>query len=204
MPKATTPTSIRQGRRHNPLEEDYLANGLLRNKAPKRKSHGNGEDAERDNSGNYIDSKASRQILKIGRELAEENDVAPPRPPTESDAFGFDSRFEEEDDDAEGGGGLEDDVWGYDDEVVEEIEVEPEDLETFNKFLPTDEDPLLTNGWPGQSSASQEEQGGGTNLADLILAKIAAKESGRDLEEDMPAVDENYELPPKVVEVYTK
>ncbi|EMR61316.1 putative rrna processing protein [Eutypa lata UCREL1] len=204
MPKATTPTSIRQGRRHNPLEEDYLANGLLRNKAPKRKSHGDGEDAERDNSGNYIDSKASRQILKIGRELAEENDVAPPRPPTESDAFGFDSRFEEEDDDAEGGGGLEDDVWGDDDEVVEEIEVEPEDLETFNKFLPTDEDPLLTNGWPGQSPASQEEQGGGTNLADLILAKIAAKESGRDLEEDMPAVDENYELPPKVVEVYTK
>lgn len=204
MPKATTPTSMRQGRRHNPLEEDYLANGLLRNKAPKRKS-GDGEGADGQNGEHYIDSKASRQILKIGRELAEENDVAPPRPPIESDAFGFDSRFEAEDDDNDAAGGLEDEVWGDEDEVVEEIEVEPKDLEMFNKFLPTDEDPLLTNGWPGQASASQEEQGGGgTNLADLILAKIAARESGQDRGEDMRAVDDDYELPPKVVEVYTK
>ncbi|RYP81263.1 hypothetical protein DL769_002093 [Monosporascus sp. CRB-8-3] len=202
MPKATTPTSMRAERRHNPLEEDYLATGLLRNKAPKRKSRGGDEDPEGDNGGHYIDSKASKQILRIGRELAEENDVAPPRPPTGSDAFGFDSRFGAEEDDAEGG--LEDEVWGDEDEVVEEAEVEPEDLETFNKFLPTDEDPLLTNGWPGQASAPQQEQGGGTNLADLILAKIAARESGQDRVEDMQPVDDDYELPPKVVEVYTK
>ncbi|RYO98713.1 hypothetical protein DL763_001974 [Monosporascus cannonballus] len=202
MPKATTPTSMRAERRHNPLEEDYLATGLLRNKAPKRKSRAGDEDSEGDNGGRYIDSKASKQILKIGRELAEENDVAPPRPPTGSNAFGFDSRFGAEEDDAEGG--MEDEVWGDEDEVVEEVEVEPEDLETFNKFLPTDEDPLLTNGWPGQAPAPQQEQGGGTNLADLILAKIAARESGQDQVENMQAVDDDYELPPKVVEVYTK
>ncbi len=193
---------MRQGRRHNPLEDDYLATGPLRTKAPKRKAKGDGEDGEGDNGAHYIDSKSSRQILKIGRELAEENDVAPPRPPIETDAFGFDSRFGAEDDDVEDG--FEDEVWGDEDEVVEEIEVEPEDLETFNKFLPIDEDPLLTNGWPGQAPATQEEQGPGTNLADLILAKIAAKESGQDHVEDMRAVDDEYELPPKVVEVYTK
>ena len=205
MPKATTPTSIRQERRHNPLEDDYLATGPLRNKAPKRKSKGGAEDDEAGQGENYVDSKASRKILSLGRELAEENDVAPPRPPTESNAFAYDLRFgvEEEDEDAEGG--FEDEVWGDDDEVVEEVEIEPQDLETFNRFLPTDEDPLLTKGWPGQQApAGQEEQGRGTNLADLILAKIAAKESGIDQVDDMQAADDDYELPPKVVEVYTK
>lgn len=203
MPKATTPTSMRHERRHNPLEDDYLATGPLRSKAPKRKSKGDGEDDERGNGENYVDSKASRKILSLGRELAEENDVAPPRPPIESNAFGYDSRFGD-DDDADAEGAFEDEVWGDDDDVVEEVEIEPQDLDTFNKFLPTDEDPLLTNGWPGQAPAGQEAQGGVTNLADLILAKIAAKESGMDQVDDVQAIDEDYELPPKVVEVYTK
>lgn len=193
MPKATTPTAMRQSRRHNPLEDDLLATGPLRAKAPKRKS----KDVDEDQEG-YIDSKASKKILKIGRELAEEIDVAPPRPPTESNAFGFDSRFDEEED-----GAFEDEeVWGDEDEIVEEIEIEPEDLDTFNKFLPTDEDPLLTHGWGGQAPA--EEQGSGTNLADLILARIAQHESGQDGEQELAPVDEDYELSPKVVEVYTK
>jgi essential nuclear protein 1 len=197
MPKATTPTSMRHGRRHNPLEDDLVATGPLRAKAPKRKSKAAGEDQEQDH---YIDSKASKQILKIGRELAEENDVAPPRPPTESNAFGIDSRFESGEDDT---GEFEDEeVWGDEDEVVEEIEIEPDDLDTFNKFLPEDEDPLLTHGWGGE--APQEDQGGATNLADLILARIAAHEAGHDKGQEMAAVDDDYELPPKVVEVYTK
>ncbi|XXG94413.1 snoRNA-binding rRNA-processing protein [Hypoxylon texense] len=193
MPKATTPTSVRQTRRHNPLEDDLLATGPLRAKAPKRKS----KDVDEEQEG-YIDSKASQKILKIGRELAEENDVAPPRPPTESNAFGFDSRFEDEED-----GSFEDEeVWGEEDEIVEEIEIEPEDLDTFNKFLPTDDDPLLTHGWGGQAPA--EEQGPGTNLADLILARIAQHEAGQDSGQELAPVDEDYELSPKVVEVYTK
>ncbi|KAI1766221.1 Bystin-domain-containing protein [Hypoxylon sp. FL1150] len=192
MPKATTPTTVRQSRRHNPLEDDLVATGPLRAKAPKRKS----KDAEEEQEG-YIDSKASKKILKIGRELAEENDVAPPRPPTESSAFGFDSRFDDEDDTFE-----DEEVWGDEDEIVEEIEIEPEDLDTFNRFLPADDDPLLTNGWGGQASA--EEQGPGTNLADLILARIAQHEAGQDGEQELAPVDEDYELSPKIVEVYTK
>ncbi|OTA69444.1 Bystin-domain-containing protein [Hypoxylon sp. EC38] len=197
MPKATTPTSVRQGRRHNPLEDDLLATGPLRAKAPKRKSKGGNDEEEQEN---YIDSKASKKILRIGRELAEEIDFAPPRPPKESNAFGFDSRFDEDDEDNEP---FEDEeVWGDDDEVVEEVEVEPEDLDTFNKFLPTDDDPLLTHGWGGQASAG--EQGSGTNLADLILTRIAQHEAGQDRRQEVGPVDDDYELSPKIVEVYTK
>ncbi|KAI2468922.1 Bystin-domain-containing protein [Annulohypoxylon bovei var. microspora] len=196
MPKATTPTSAHHPRRHNPLEDDLVATGPLRTKAPKRKSKG-GDDEEQEN---YIDSKASKKILRIGRELAEEVDVAPPRPPKESNAFGFDSRFDEDDEDKEA---FEDEeVWGDEDEIVEEIEIEPEDLDTFNKFLPPDDDPLLTHGWGGQAPA--EEQGSGTNLADLILARIAQHEAGQDGVQETGPVDDDYELSPKVVEVYTK
>ena len=95
MPKATTPTAGRQGRRHNPLEDDLLATGPLRAKAPKRKSKG-GNNSDKEQQDGYVDSKASRQILEIGRELAAEHDAAPPRPPIESQAFGFASRFEDE------------------------------------------------------------------------------------------------------------
>jgi essential nuclear protein 1 len=197
MPKASISTSSRQGRRHNPLEDDLLATGLLRNKAPKQTGCGGEGDEE-----HYVDAKASKQILKLGRELAEENDVAPPRPAAEFNAFGFDSRFDQ--DEAEEPFGEDEEVWGDDDEVVEEIEIEPEDLETYNKFLQEDEDPLLKHGWGGQA---QENEGndGGTNLADIILAKIAAHESGQGAElQEVGPVDEDYELPPKVVEVYTK
>ncbi|KAK8090918.1 Bystin-domain-containing protein [Apiospora phragmitis] len=200
MPKATTPNSRKA--RHDPLENEYLATGIL--KAPKqRKSKGgNGKDNEREEG--FIDAKASRKILQIGRELIEENEAAPPRPPTEASAFGFDSRFEEEGNDAFEEDG---DVWNDDDDDdVEEDEIEVDDLATFNKFMPTEnQDPLLQHGWPGQEQHAAPEQS--TNLADLIMAKIAAHESGggATLEpRDLGPPDEEFELPPKVVEVYTK
>jgi essential nuclear protein 1 len=198
MPKAATPMSSHQAsRRHNPLEADYLATGVLKHKAPKKKSKNSDED---DDAPGFVDSKASRRILQIGRELNEENEVAPPRPPKESTAFGFDSRVDQEGDEQDGFG--EEDVWGDEEEVIEEIDIEPEDLDTFNKFLPTDDDPLLTHGWGGQAAA--ESEGTGTNLADLILAKIAAHEAGTDPNEGPEAIEEDYEFPPKVVEVYEK
>ncbi|KAH9909098.1 Bystin-domain-containing protein [Xylariomycetidae sp. FL2044] len=204
MPKATTPTSARQGRRHNPLEDDLLATGILRPTKPKRKSKDNTEE-EHDS---YVSDKASRQILKIGRELAEENDVAPPRPPVESNAFGFESRGEPEEEDNEP---FEDETWGDEDEVVEEVEIDPEDLDTFKRFLPEEEDPISQHEFWGDAQEPHEEQGGGggsgggTNLADLILAKIAAHEAGAEGgAQEMGPVDEDYELSPKIVEVYTK
>ncbi|KAI0154931.1 Bystin-domain-containing protein [Xylariaceae sp. FL1272] len=195
MPKATTPKGARRA-----LEDEYLAGaGPVRNRQPKRKSKDGAENEKAD----YIDSRSSQKILQIGRELAEEDAANAPRPPPAdpSAAFGFDSRFEEEDTYE---GGLEDEVWADDDEeIVEEIDVEPDDLDTFNRFLPTEEDPLVKNG-PWAEPAEEEQGGTSTNLADLILARIAAHEAGQDRQGAVGPVDEEYELSPKVVEVYTK
>lgn len=199
MPKGTTSSAeSRQLRRHNPLEDDLLATGPLRSKPGKRKS---GKEESEDN---YVDSRASRNILRIGQELADEEEETQKtaRPNT---AFNFESRFQDEDKEA----GYEDEeAWGDEDEVVEEVELAPEDLETFSKFFPVQEDPLLRHGWGG--AVEEPEHGEGTNLADLILAKIAAHEAaqeGRNPAGQLKStgvIDEGYELPPKVVEVYTK
>lgn len=197
MPKATTPV-IRQARRHNPLEEDVLATGVLRTKPSKRKSKDIDEDGD-----HFVDSKASKNILRIGRQLAEDDEAEKPKPqkPT-ADIFGYDSRFDDEDE-ANQVYGDEDEAWGDDDEIVEEIEVDPEDLETYKKFMPDDEDDLLKHGWDRKPSGEDDEEEQPVNLADLILEKIAAHEAG-EARKAAGVPDEDYELPPKVVEVYTK
>lgn len=91
MPKATTPTASRPGRRHNPLEDDVLATGILRNKPTKRKSKEAGESED-----NFVDSKASKNILRIGRELMEEENAERPTVKPTVDNFGYGSRFGEE------------------------------------------------------------------------------------------------------------
>ena len=58
---------------------------------------------------------------------------------------------------------------------------------------------------PAQISSTQDEQG--TNLADLILEKIAAHEAAtgrRPMIEKDRDPEHVLELPPKVVEVYSK
>ena len=112
------PTSrSRSARRHAPLEEDITATGPLRHRSKKRKAR-----SEDDGSG-YVDSRSSRKILKIGQDLADEEQrelvATAPNP-----AFTFESRFgrtsepEEEDDDDR----YDDEAWGEDeDEVVEEV-----------------------------------------------------------------------------------
>jgi len=207
MPKATTPKAL-HGRRHNPLEDDLLATGLLKNKTGKSKREG----AEPEEQ-SYIDAKASRNILAMSRSLIEEDqqEEAKKNAAIGPSAFDFDpSRFGADSDQEDEPHGKDDEAWGDEDDIVEEIEVDAADLEMFNKFLaPTmNDDPLLTHGWDGkQTDESLEEEGQGTNLADLILAKIAERESamrGDAPEEEIHPVDEDYELPPKVVEVYTK
>merc|ERR1711977_796932 len=142
MPKATTPISgSRQGRRHNPLETDLTATPL-KIKGEKRKSR------HQDEGDQFVDSKASRKILRMGQELAdddvEENSVQPA-----NKAFDFESRLADD----------------------------------------------------------EEDEGPGTNLADLILEKIAMHEASQGANGDNSApgpIDEDFEIPPKVVEVYTK
>jgi essential nuclear protein 1 len=98
--------------------------------------------------------------------------------------------------------------WGNEDEEVEEDELSPADLADFKKFFPTKEDQLLKTGWGGEADAAEEE-GPSTNLADLILEKIAAHEAAQAANGGRPQgapgpIDEEFEIPEKVVEVYTK
>lgn len=201
MPKALTPTSNKGARRHNPLESDITASGLLRNKPSKRK--GNSEEQSEEH---FVDSKASKNILRIGRELAEEDQAATAsaNPPAATiDTFGYDSRFGDFDE-VEEKTYDDDEAWGDDDEVVEEIEIDPEDLDTYRKFMPDEEDDLLKHGWDRQPTGEGEDEEEPVNLADLILEKIAAHEATQRRGEAAIAAPDDYEIPPKVVEVYTK
>ncbi|KAK3390938.1 Bystin-domain-containing protein [Podospora didyma] len=205
MPKATTPTSSHR-RRHNPLEDDLLSTGVLKTAGKQSKRAG----PERRDEQPYVDAKASRKILAMSRSLIEEdlqanldNNAAISAP----SAFDFDpSRYEPENDvDQEDDFGNEE-AWG-EEEDVEEVEIDAADLETFNQFITPsmNEDPLLTHGWDGKPD-SEEAAAPGPSLADLIMAKIAEKESGGQVgwQASADPIEEDYELPPKVVEVFTK
>ena len=85
---------------------------------------------------------------------------------------------------------------------MEEVEIDANDLAAFNKFLRTDDDPIQ---WPGTNTGAQPS-GGGTDLAALILEKIAQHESGNPQQEIHGGGDpeDAMEIPEKVVEVYSK
>ncbi len=117
MPKARTQSSSGPGntRRHNPLTDDIVATGPLREKTKKRKTRS--EDA----GDKFVGSGSSRKILKIGQELLEEEQdesaVTAPNP-----AFAFESRFAEESDADEDTRIDDEEAWGDEDEnVVEEV-----------------------------------------------------------------------------------
>lgn len=200
MPKAPKSPAVRETHRQQ-LAEEYIPSTTFKQKAPKDKRRSK---SNNDNEG-YVDSKSSRQILELGRELAEEaeSETKVQRPPKANPAFDFDTRFGEDDslvDTAQYGD--EDDTWGdEDEEIVEEVEIDANDLETFNKFIPTDDNPIH---WPG--TEQQSSGGGGTDLAALILDKIAQHEAA----DPQPHIygggdpEDAVELPEKVVEVYSK
>ena len=204
MPKATTPSSSSK-RRHNPLEDDLVSTGVLKNRDGRPSKRADKKQAEEQA---YVDAKSSRKILAMSRDLIDEEDLqsAENNAPAPS-AFDFDpSRFEG-DSDRDDDEFANEEAWGDEEEIVEEIEVDAADLETFNRFItPTmNDDPLLTHGWDRTPGDGAEEEGPGTNLADLILAKIAEKEAmqgGR--QPDYNPVEEDFELSPKVVEVFSK
>lgn len=200
MPKAMAPKAERPARRHNPLENDILATGLLRNKPTKSKSK---TSAEADES--FIDSKASKNILRIGRQLAEEESAesASLVPEPIVDSFGYDVRFDDGQAAEETHAHEEDEAWDDDDDVVEEIEVDPEDLDMYKKFLPDEDDDLLKHGWDLKPSGDAQGDNESRNLADIIMQKIAAHEAS-EARKDAGVPEDDYEMPPKVVEVYTK
>lgn len=200
MPKTPKSPAAREAQRHNPLSEDYAPSDPWKHKPAKRQKR-----TREDNDGEqFVDSKSSRKILDIGRELAaeaeSENQIQ--RPPPANPAFDFETRLGEDDGAEEPAGQYDDDeAWGSDDDEVEEVDVDPADLATFNRFLATDDNPIV---WPGDAAPAP---GGETNLADLILAKIAEHEAANP---SQPAIhgggdpEDAMELPAKVVEVYSK
>ncbi|CAD0089445.1 unnamed protein product [Aureobasidium mustum] len=204
MPKAPG-GDARQMRRHNPLSEDYAPSNPHKQKAPKRKGRSNAGDEDNEQQA-YIDSKASRKIIALGQDLTAEEDAElearRPQNGTKS-AFEFErSLRDDEDSDEEGGVPNDDEAWGdEEDEEVEEVEVDPEDLAMFNKFNPEfDPSTLLAPGSAG-------DQGESTNLADLILEKIAQHEASQaqgHIIRGGGAPEDAIELPAKVVEVYTQ
>lgn len=203
MPKATTPVAERQGRRHNPLEADILGgSGILRSEKAAKKSKD-----EKKNEDHFVNSKQSARILQLGRELADEDDDEnKPAGSSRKSAFDVDSRFAQEDD-RDDNRFEDEEAWGEEEEEIEleGAEIAPADLAMFNKFLTADEDPLLKHGWD-RKPADGEEQQGGTNLADLIMEKIAAFEAGGGDSEYMSGMEDfpDEDLHPKVIEVYEK
>ena len=208
MPKAVrSNSSARQERRHNPLSEEYSPTAPLKQKAGKKRKQSNVDAREQDS---YVDSKASRRILDLGQDLAVEDEKhrQDNRPPVPNPAFSFESRFptdvvSDEEPAAEPGEYDDEEAWGSEEEV-EEIEVDPNDLETFNRFNPSFDPATLLQ----PSTDAQTE--GGTNLTDLILEKIAEHEAEQETEdggilirESRDNDEEDMQLPDKVVEAYT-
>ena len=121
MPKARDSASGSvQFRHQNTLEDDILATGPLRERTKKRKSQ-SADNGDGDGDG-YIDSKSSRKILRIGRELVQEEQQAPSiAADNTSTAFTFESRFGGSGDPEDDGKFGDDEGWGdEEEETVEE------------------------------------------------------------------------------------
>lgn len=221
-------------RRHNPLEDDITSSGgRLRTKSitGKRKSRSD-EDGPESKSDGYVDVRSSRRILAIAQDLADA-DAAEQRAKAKTvdaspGAFGFDSRFGEdvEEDKEDAGPNIRDEKeeW-FPEEDVEGEDVDPNDLAVYKKFLSEGEEcadfapsmAVLTTGesqpqrdGQGISASSENQEGESTNLAGLILQRIAEKEA-QEVEQRGVASDELFEppegaveIPARVAETFTK
>ena len=195
------PAQVSKQARHrhqNTLEKDILASAPLRTTPKKRKANRGDDEGE-----GYVDSRASRKILKIGQELEEEDERESFQISKPNDAFAFESRYAENDDQGGDADYEDEEAWGDEGETTEEVEVNPDDLDLFNKFIPSGEQPSLELDTAPQSGEGEQ----GTNLTDLILQKIAAheaKESGQPVVMGGGLPEDAIEIPAKVVEVYEK
>ncbi|CRG88708.1 Essential nuclear protein 1 [Talaromyces islandicus] len=214
MPKATTPRST--ARRHNPLADDILSSGHLRTTSAqsggKRKSRGDEDDDDAVAAAaaeKFIDAKASRKILQIGQDLADEEAAERRAALGQSSepvnkAFDFSSRFDEDAQGSDDEDKFGEEQWADEDEV-DDAEIDPNDLDMFNKFIPSGEqDPIFD---PQEPEAN--EDGSGVNLADLILEKIAAYEA-KQAGDEQPLIkgggvpEDAVQIPAKALEVYEK
>ncbi|KAI9883339.1 MAG: Mitochondrial zinc maintenance protein 1, mitochondrial [Watsoniomyces obsoletus] len=207
MPKVTSaPRNSAAVRRHNPIQDDISNVGTFRATSSKRR-----KSKEENVQEGFIDSKASRQILRIGQSLVEEeqaHEQEKRRKEGPNTAFTIESRLVENAATGEDDSEYEDEPWdgAEDEEVVEEIEVDPADLDTFNRIMQSPDVLSLQ-----QATSAEPAETRTTNLADLILEKISAHEAAQaqgqmNVDEDQPpeGPEGATELPLKVVEVYTR
>ena len=210
-------------RRHNPLEDDITSSGgPLRTKSitGKRKSRSD-EDGPNKVSDGYVDARSSRKILAIAQDLADE-DAAESRAKAKAvdaspGAFGFDSRFgedEQDKDDAETQTRQEEEDW-FPEEDIEAENVDPNDLAVYKKFLNeggefADFAPSMAGLTTGESQprnnaesipgSVEGQEGESTNLADLILQRIAEKEA-QEVGQHGAVPDEHFDPPEGAVEI---
>ncbi|KAK6341696.1 snoRNA-binding rRNA-processing protein [Orbilia brochopaga] len=191
MPKEITKSPVARQARHNPLYEDLAVSKTATSK-PTRQKRKASKDA-RSNEDGFVDPALSRKILQLAREQQDEFEEGKKSKSSKQAVDNFliphhqsvgEWEDESDDDDDE-----YQDEYG-DDEVVEEVMVNEEDEELFNKYLPT------------------TSEGPTISLADKILEKIAHHESHLQLKEGRGGMDmdeeEQFELPPKLIEIYTK
>lgn len=227
MPKSqAVSTRSPTARRHNPLAHDIsTTGGLLRTKSitGKRKSRSE----EEPHGDGYIDAPSSRKILAIAQDLADEDDEdrkAVAKAVAPNAAFAFDSRFGDEDVDADDDHAAQygDEEEWMPDEDVDAEDIDPDDMAVYNKFLPqgdqiVDFAPSIAN----LSTADQREdtiqdpewagEAQTTNLADLILQRIAEKEaltagqsSGQPFIQGGGLPEDAVEIPARVADVFQK
>lgn len=123
MPKTTMSSAdSRQARRHNPLSEEYAPTEVLKQKAEKKRKGTRATNSD----DNFVDSQASRQILKIGQDLIDEEELEQQKSRPNS-AFEFGQRFSHAESGRGGFGDVDDEEeeeeeWGdEEEEIVEEI-----------------------------------------------------------------------------------
>lgn len=121
MARSISKRSVSRNTRHSQSLADEIASaGLLSTKSKKRKTKHEDENEE----ARYVDSRSSRNILKIGQDLADEESEDNTAPAKPNPAFTFDSRITAEtaSDDGDDAPEMDDDAWGdEEDEVVEEV-----------------------------------------------------------------------------------
>lgn len=206
-------------RQHVPLSEEYMPSYPIKQKIGKRKK----SQTDHDDDKNVVDAKSSHKILKIGQELADEDEAEHQAEylKAANPAFSITSRRvgaypdktveAHDDDEDEEDEAQYDDTWEDEDEdgASGGEEVDPEDLAIFNKFNPQmDPADLLTRPSPsGGDGDDANGDGQGTDLTALILERIAEFEAkgetgAASAGQDAPLQPGGVSLPTKVVEVY--
>lgn len=201
MPRQNKSNSVKQ--RHDPLHVEIAADEKLQKygnvSRPGKRKGGKKQDEEEQEP--FLDHKTSRKILQLARDQQEELELKEELDVNEKEAQRIEPGYRENvqlesDDEDEFDNGADSDAEEY-----EEIEIDEEDLNALDKFMPAD--------------ALQRK-----TLAEIILEKLQdAEDQAEDQETQKPKVqfeaaksskgpskplDPTAGLDPKVVEVYTK